>query len=95
MTISFSSRPQGNRRVTPIALASLATLMGAVVASYAMGQGMAMDSDGDGLVSYTELLVILPEVTGEEFAAMDVDGSGALDESELAAAQDSGMLPAT
>jgi len=94
MTLSFTSRPQGNRRST-IALAGLLTLTGAVAASYAMGQATAMDSDGDGLVSYTELLAILPEVTGEEFAMMDVDGSGALDADELAAAQDSGMLPAT
>jgi hypothetical protein len=50
--------------------ASLAVLiLGLVGAGHAMGQADRLDTDGDGLVSYTELLVAVPEMTEELTAA--------------------------
>ncbi len=71
-----------------------AFVVGVVAAGHAMGQAEGIDTDGDGMVSYTELLVVMPEVTENQFAEMDADASGLLDATELMAAQDAGLLPA-
>ncbi len=52
-----------------------------------------MDIDGDGLVTLEELQVSYPDVTEDQFLAMDIDASGALDEAELTMATDAGLLP--
>ena len=57
-----------------------------------MGQPAAIDTDGDGLVSYTELLMALPEITEAEFQALDADGDGRLSPEELAVAEEAGLL---
>ncbi len=53
-----------------------------------------MDTDGDGLLSYDELLVALPELTEEVFAAMDTNEDGMVDANELAIAREAGLVPA-
>ena len=75
------------------------TLAGAVVvlvggASLAMGQAESIDSDGDGLVSFTELLALMPALTEEEYQALDTDADGLLSADEIGAAQDAGLIPA-
>ncbi|GKY86818.1 EF-hand domain-containing protein [Sinisalibacter aestuarii] len=54
----------------------------------------ALDADGDGLVTLAELQAMYPDFTDEQFAEADTDASGALDEAELAAATEAGMIPA-
>ncbi len=56
-------------------------------------EDMMMDTDGDGLISLAELQFAYPEMTQEIFAAIDADGSGALDELELSVAMEAGILP--
>lgn len=54
----------------------------------------AADADGDGMITMEELTAAYPDVATEDlFTTLDVDGSGALDATELAAAQESGLLP--
>lgn len=54
----------------------------------------AMDADGDGLLTYAEMLVAIPELTEETFVAMDVNEDGAIDAEELAAGREAGLVPA-
>jgi len=53
-----------------------------------------MDADSDGVITEVEFVAAYPEVPEAALAAADVDQSGALDESEVAAAVDAGILPA-
>jgi hypothetical protein len=74
--------------------ASLAALIfGVVGAGHAMGQAEALDTDGDGMVSYTELLMAMPDMTEEAFAALDTDGDGLLSAEELGPAEEAGLIP--
>lgn len=52
-----------------------------------------MDADGDGNVSYPELLTVYPDTSAEAFALLDTDGDGVLSETEVQAAVDAGQLP--
>ena len=53
-----------------------------------------MDANGDGVFSYDEMLVAIPELTEETFIAIDVSGDGLVDPEEYAAAQEAGLVPA-
>ena len=64
----------------------------ALFAGTASAQMADVDTDGDGMASYQEVGAVYPDVTEEGFASMDADGSGALDETEMAAAMDAGQL---
>lgn len=75
-------------------LAHAALILGLVGTGHAMGQAETLDSDGDGMVSYTEALVAMPELTEAEFAALDADGDGMLNAEEIAAAEDAGLITA-
>lgn len=63
-------------------------------ASLAMGQAEAIDADGDGMVSYSELLVLMPAITEAEFLALDADADGLLSTDEISAAEEAGLIPA-
>ena len=52
-----------------------------------------VDSDGDGVASFTELLAVYPTLTEEGFGAIDVNGDGVVDKAEMAAAVDAGLIP--
>ncbi|MEL6643881.1 MAG: hypothetical protein AAFQ79_08100 [Pseudomonadota bacterium] len=54
----------------------------------------AYDADGDGMVSFAEMLAVMPTLTEDTFAAVDANGDGLVDEAELAAAEESGLVPA-
>ena len=63
--------------------------------AYAMGQGAAeLDSNGDGLLSVSEVQAVYPDITAETFSAMDLNADGALDDGEIVAAQEAGVMPA-
>ena len=53
----------------------------------------AIDTDGDGLLSYNELLAAHPDMTEENFVAMDTNADGAVDADELQVASEAGLLP--
>lgn len=60
----------------------------------AFAQSMAeLDADGDGAASMAEVQALFPDVTEEAFTAADTDGDGMLNEEELTAAQDAGVIP--
>lgn len=86
--------PARGRKRLGFILGAASLGLGVVAAGHAMGQATSLDTDGDGLVSYTELLIAMPEMSEADFAALDLDESGALDDAELMAAQDAGMVPA-
>jgi hypothetical protein len=63
--------------------------------AYAMGEGAAeLDANGDGLLSVTEVQAVYPDVTAEQFSAMDLNADGALDDVEVQSATEAGMMPA-
>ena len=66
----------------------------AVIATAVTAQETEIDSDGDGMISFGELVVALPETTEESFMAMDLNADGLLDAEEVAAATEAGLLPA-
>ncbi len=85
MTFHTSTRPGQ-------ILAYATLILGMVSAGHAMGQAETLDTDGDGMVSYTEIVVAMPEMTQEDYDALDLDGDGLLNAEELTAAEDAGLL---
>jgi low affinity Fe/Cu permease len=70
----------------------LATSVAAILtAGVALGQA-EIDTDGDGMVSYTELLLVMPDMTEEDFTALDANEDGMLDAEEFAAAEEAGLI---
>jgi len=57
-------------------------------------QNAEIDVNGDGMYSYPELLVVLPDMTEDEFTVLDASGDGLLDADEIAAGTEAGLLPA-
>lgn len=52
-----------------------------------------VDTDGDGVASFPEMLAIYPTLTEEGFSTIDANGDGVIDEAEMAAAVDGGLIP--
>lgn len=71
------------------ALAATLTLAAALAAAQARA---SPDANGDGLISYPELATVV-EIDRTGFDALDANGDGALDETEVVAAQEAGKLP--
>ncbi|PIE15778.1 MAG: hypothetical protein CSA68_05105 [Rhodobacterales bacterium] len=71
-----------------------AAILAMGLSATAMSAQSEVDADGDGLLSYNELLAVHPDMTEETFAAIDANGDGAVDADELKAAQEAGLLPA-
>lgn len=75
-------------KLTTIALSSLC------VPALAMGAGAAeLDANGDGLLSVSEVQAVYPDVTTDQFSTMDLNADGALDDAEIVAAQEAGIMP--
>ncbi|MDF0596067.1 EF-hand domain-containing protein [Psychromarinibacter halotolerans] len=53
-----------------------------------------MDANGDRSVSLAEIQSVHPAVTREQFATADENSDGLLNDAELAAAQQMGLIPA-
>lgn len=53
-----------------------------------------MDTDQDGLYTLAEMQTEYADLTQEQYDALDTDKDGAVDAEELAAAIESGALPA-
>ena len=52
-----------------------------------------VDADGDGVASFTEMLAVYPTLTEDGFGAIDANADGVIDEAEMAAAQEGGLIP--
>lgn len=74
---------------TAVALAALTVPVLAISAG-----ATEVDANGDGLLSVTEVQAVYPDVTAEQFSAMDLNADGALDDGEVEAATEAGMMPA-
>jgi len=72
--------------------ASLALALLLATPGLALAEGV--DADSDGLLTWEEVMTAYPDVTEEQFAQADLDGNGSLDEAEVAAAREAGLLPA-
>jgi len=72
----------------------LATVLALGLSTTALFAQGTMDADGDGMLSYAELLIALPDLTEETFAAMDTNEDGQIDADELATAREAGLVPA-
>ncbi|MDA8747828.1 EF-hand domain-containing protein [Litoreibacter sp.] len=72
-----------------ITTSALFALSGAAFAAVA-----DVDTDGDGVASFTELLAVYPTLTEDGFSAIDANGDGVVDDAEMAAAQEGGLIPA-
>lgn len=80
-------------KTTKMTFAAIAALC---LPAYAMAAGVAeLDTNGDGLLSVTEVQAVYPDVTAEQYSAMDLNADGALDDAELQSAQEAGMMPAS
>lgn len=64
------------------------------IATAAAAQDASIDTNGDGMYSYPELLVLMPEMTEADFTVLDGDGDGLLNADEIAAGTEAGILPA-
>ncbi len=67
-----------------------AAILGTTAAAFAMTE---IDVNGDGGVSYEEMLAAYPDFTEADFLTADTDGNGMIDEAEQAAARDAGLWP--
>lgn len=52
-----------------------------------------VDTDGDGVLSYNEMLAAHPALTEEGFVAIDTNADGAIDADELKMANEAGLIP--
>jgi hypothetical protein len=69
-------------------------VLSTLAAAQANAQTQYSDANEDGMFSYEELLVTVPNLSADDFDAADVNGDGQLDADELKGAQDEGSLPA-
>jgi hypothetical protein len=51
-----------------------------------------VDTDGDSLISFTEMVVMYPELTEEAFGEVDTGDDSFVDEAELTAALEAGVI---
>lgn len=65
------------------------------LATTAFANMSAFDANGDGLLTMEEVQAAYPEITAEQFSEVDANGDGAVDDAEMIAAQDSGLMPAS
>ncbi len=59
----------------------------------ALSAATEADANGDGVLTIDEVQAVYPEVTVEIFSAMDVNADGTLDDTEVVAAQEAGLMP--
>ncbi|MEM9320787.1 MAG: hypothetical protein AAGA70_17555 [Pseudomonadota bacterium] len=54
-----------------------------------------VDTNADGMITFDEAVVAMPDMTEEIFTAADLNQDGMIDSDELAAAQEIGLIPAS
>ena len=73
-------------------IAPLAILMALTLGAPVAAQDANVDINGDGMYSFPELMAVQPEITEEQFEALDTSGDGLLDADEIAAGVAAGVL---
>lgn len=68
--------------------------LGVMAASTLGATAGEIDSNGDGLMTIDEVQAVFPDVTAESFAEVDTNDDGALDDAEMVAGQEQGLIPA-
>ena len=63
--------------------------------AFAMSVAPEADTDADGAYSLEEMQMLVPDLSEETFTVIDTDANGVLDDAELAAAAEAGVLPAS
>ncbi len=76
-------------------IASILAAGALATTAFAAGSLADMDANGDGLLTVDEVQAVYPEMTAEQFSEIDVNADGAIDDAEMSAAQDAGLLPAS
>ena len=71
---------------------AVGAMVAALFAAPAFAAVSDIDTDGDNLASYTELVAVYPDLTEETFAAIDTSGDNFVDDTELTAALEAGTL---
>lgn len=73
--------------------AAVGAIMAALIAAPAFALMVSdVDTDGDSLISFTEMAVMYPDLTEEAFGEVDTSDDSFVDETELTAALESGMI---
>lgn len=73
--------------------AAVGTMIAALIAAPALALTVLdIDTDGDSLISFTEMAVMYPDLTEEVFGEVDTSDDTFVDETELAAALESGVI---
>ena len=52
-----------------------------------------IDTNGDGMMTIDEVQAVFPDVSAEVFAEVDTNDDGALDDAEMVAGQEQGLIP--
>ncbi|MCQ0092759.1 EF-hand domain-containing protein [Roseovarius sp. M141] len=76
-------------------IASMLAAGALATTAFAAGGLADMDTNGDGLLTVEEVQAVYPEMTAEQFSAIDVNGDGVVDDAEMSAAQEMGLIPAS
>ncbi len=63
--------------------------------AFAAGTLADMDANGDGMLTVDEVQAVYPEMSADQFSQIDTNADGAIDEAEMGAAQEAGLLPAS
>lgn len=72
------------------------TLAAVILSSASLAHAATLDEldlDGDGVVTLDEVQSVYPDLSTEIFLAADSNADGALDADELAAAEETGLMP--
>lgn len=71
----------------------IASLLGLGLVATAAIAATEIDANGDGLMTIDEVQAVFPDVSAEAFAEADTNDDGALDDAEMVAGQEQGLLP--
>jgi hypothetical protein len=71
----------------------IATLLGFGLAAGTAIAASEIDTNGDGMMTIDEVQAVFPDVSADAFAQADVNDDGALDDAEMVAGQEQGLLP--
>jgi len=64
--------------------------------AFAMGQSATQaDANEDGVLSLAEVQAVFPDMTEDQFITIDINGDGMLEDAEVKAAQEAGLMPAS
>lgn len=65
------------------------------VPAFAMGQSAVQaDANEDGMLSLEEVQAVFPDMTEDQFVTVDLNGDGMLEDAEVKAGQEAGLMPA-